>query len=202
MLASVSTCNRAPSGAGSQLSRPNVPVLPGAPRALSGATFGSSAIPFVTGVTNGIRRAEVVVTNWIARNRIGFLHFGLGLVFFWFGVLKFFPGLSPAENLATRTIEKLTLGMLHPTTSILLLATWECAVGFALGFRLCLRATLSLLFLHMVCTFMPIFFFPQEIFTHFPYGLTMEGQYIIKNLVLMGAAMMLWPTARAAPDKV
>ena len=134
----------------------------------------------------------------IIRHRLRFLRFSLGLVFFWFGVLKYFPGFSPAENLATRTIDVLTLGTIPPAVSIHLLATWECAVGIALGCGAFLRWTLCLLFLHMACTFMPILFFPQEVFTHFPYALTLEGQYIIKNIVLIGAGMMLWPTAQTS----
>ena len=104
----------------------------------------------------------------IIRHRLRFLRFSLGLVFFWFNVLKYFPGFSPAENLATRTIDVLTLGTIPPAVSIHLLATWECAVGIALGCGAFLRWTLCLLFLHMACTFMPILFFPQEVFTHFP----------------------------------
>ena len=46
-------------------------------------------------------------------------------------------------------------------------------------------------FLHMVCTILPLLFFSEEVFTHFPYGLTLEGQYIVKNLVRICAALML-----------
>ncbi len=196
MLAAASTGNRALSGEGAQLERPHTPGSPVGSRVIPGEAFGHPPILLVARVTNGIRRADVFVTGRITRHRIGFLYFSLGLVFFWFGALKFFPGLSPAENLATRTIEILTFGTIHPTVSILLLAIWECGVGIMLGFRLCRRATLCLLFLHMVCTFSPILFFPGEVFTYFPYGLTLEGQYIVKNLVLMSAAMMLWPAAQ------
>ncbi len=198
-LASAPTYHNAASGDAVHTARAATPTAPPPSRALQGAAPGTPGISFGVGVASMFRRAERVITDCICRYRIQFLHLSLGLVFFWFGVLKFFPGLSPAENLATRTIEKLTFGSIHPAVSILLLATWECAVGIALGCRFCLRATLCLLFLHMVCTFLPLLFFPGEIFTLFPFGLTLEGQYIIKNLVLMSAAMVLWPTARTQP---
>ncbi|MFM1877907.1 MAG: hypothetical protein RLZZ241_773, partial [Bacteroidota bacterium] len=57
---------------------------------------------------------------------------GLGLVYFWFGILKFFTGLSPAEVLAGTTIEKLTFGLIAPDWGLPLLAIWECAIGVLL----------------------------------------------------------------------
>ena len=193
MLASSTTCHSETSARAVQFGAVKSPASSAAPGSHQSGTSGIPGVSLVREVSVILRRVDDAITGWIARNRIRCLHFSLGLVFFWFGVLKFFPGLSPAENLATRTIETLTFGMIHPAASIFLLATWECAVGIALGFRLCLRATLCLLFLHMVCTFLPVIFFPQEVFTQFPHGLTLEGQYIVKNLVLLSAALMLWP---------
>ncbi|RQW06070.1 hypothetical protein EH222_09245, partial [candidate division KSB1 bacterium] len=53
-------------------------------------------------------RLEIRLTNWLAHHSLLLLRVSLGIVFFWFGVLKFFPGLSPAQDLAARTIEVLT----------------------------------------------------------------------------------------------
>ena len=120
----------------------------------------------------------------------------LGAVFFWFGVQKYFHGLSPAENLAGQTILKLTFGHLHPGRSLPILATWECAIGLGLLSRRLPRLTLILLFGQMMGTALPLFFFPSETWAHFPYAPTLEGQYIIKNLVLVTAAMVVGATAR------
>ena len=136
------------------------------------------------------------VTNVMARIGVPLLRISLGIVFFWFGVLKFFPGLSPAQELATRTISVLTFGAIPPDVSILLLATWECVVGLGLIFGLFMRATLLLLLLQMVGTMTPIVFFPGEVFTRVPYAPTLEGQYIIKNIVLVSAGLVLGATVR------
>jgi uncharacterized membrane protein YphA (DoxX/SURF4 family) len=111
-------------------------------------------------------------------------------------VLKFFPGLSPAQDLAARTIERLTFGMIAPPVSLLLLAAWECLIGLGLITGLFMRFTLLLLFAQMLGTITPVFFFPAEVFTRIPYAPTLEGQYIIKNLVLISAGLVIGATVR------
>jgi uncharacterized membrane protein YphA (DoxX/SURF4 family) len=141
-------------------------------------------------------RVDRRITTWMARYGILVLRVSLGIVFFWFGVLKFFPGLSPAQDLAARTIEKLTFGLMTPNISIPVLATWECLIGLGLLTGLFMRATLLLMFLQMIGTVLPLFFFPSETFTQFPYAPTLEGQYIIKNIVLIGGALVVGATVR------
>lgn len=141
-------------------------------------------------------RIDQRITNWMASYGILFLRISLGLVFFWFGILKFFPGLSPAQDLAARTIAMLTFGAIPASTSVFLLAVWECLIGLGLIFGVFMRATLFLLFLQMVGTITPIFFFPHEVFTQIPYAPTLEGQYIIKNLVLISAGLVIGATVR------
>ena len=131
------------------------------------------------------------ITSTLARLGPIVLRVGLGVVFFWFGVLKFFPELSPAESLAGRTIELLTLGYVKPDLALPILATWEFLIGMGLLSGRYLRATLFLLAVQMVGTFLPLIFFPAETFTRFPYAPTLEGQYVIKNVVLVGAAMVV-----------
>jgi uncharacterized membrane protein YphA (DoxX/SURF4 family) len=124
------------------------------------------------------------------------LRLTLGIIFFWFGFLKFFPGLSPAQDLAVRTISKLSFDLIPASLSILILAVWECIIGLGLISGRFLRATLFLLFLQMIGTVTPVFFFPQEVFTTIPYAPTLEGQYIIKNLVLVSAGLVIGATVR------
>ena len=146
-------------------------------------------------------RIDVNVTNWMARFGIVLLRVSLGIVFFWFGIIKFFPGLSPAQDLATRTIDLLTFGLIPAQVSIPMLAAWECLIGIGLIFGLFMRATLFLLFLQMLGTITPIFFFPQEVFTHIPYAPTLEGQYIIKNIVLISAGLVIGATVREGRNR-
>lgn len=132
----------------------------------------------------------------MARNGVPLLRISLGIVFFWFGVLKFFPGLSPAQDLAARTVDVLSFGLLPPSVAVPLLATWECLIGIGLIAGRWLRAVLLLLFVQMVGTLTPVVIFPAEVFLRIPYAPTLEGQYIIKNFVLISAAIVLGATVR------
>ena len=136
------------------------------------------------------------IATWMARYGVLILRISLGAVFFWFGVLKFFPGLSPAQDLAMRTMHILTFGLIPANLSIVVLATWECLIGIGLILGLFIRATLLLLWVQMLGTMMPLFFFPQEAFTYIPYAPTLEGQYIIKNIVLISAGLVIGATVR------
>lgn len=148
-------------------------------------------------------RLDRAITGSLARAGIDVLRIGLGLVFLWFGLLKFFPGLSPAQDLATRTIEQLTLGAVGPGISLTILAAWETLIGIGLISGRFLRATIFLLAVQMLGAATPLVLFPAETFTQFPFAPTLEGQYIIKNVVLVGAAMVIGATVRGgalAPD--
>lgn len=131
------------------------------------------------------------ITSWMANYGMLILRIGLGIVFFWFGVLKFFKGLSPAEELIRSTIF-----FINPDIFIPVLAAWETLIGIGLITGKFMRITLLLLFLQMPGTALPLFILPEKVWTHFPYGLTLEGQYIVKNLVLIGAGLVLGSTVR------
>ncbi|MBL4674776.1 MAG: hypothetical protein JKY70_00985 [Mucilaginibacter sp.] len=133
--------------------------------------------------------------EWKARNGLHILRVSLGLVFIWFGILKFFHGISPAEEIAGRTILKLTFGTVKPAVSLPVLAIWECTIGLGLLFRRWLTLTLGLLYLQMAGTFLPLWFFPHETFSAL-FIPTLLGQYIIKNIVLLSGAIVLGATVR------
>jgi uncharacterized membrane protein YphA (DoxX/SURF4 family) len=126
------------------------------------------------------------------------LRISLGVVFLWFGVLKFFPGLSPAQTLAGNTISILSFDLLTPELAVFILAVWECLIGVGLIVGYLLRATLLLLWLQMVGTITPLFLFPEQCFTVVPIAPTLEGQYIIKNLVLVTAGLVIGATVRGS----
>jgi uncharacterized membrane protein YphA (DoxX/SURF4 family) len=150
-----------------------------------------------------IERIDVRITSTLARVAVPTLRIALGIVFLWFGVLKFFPNLSPAETLVGRTIEQLTFGVIRPDLSLPVLAAWESVIGIGLILGRGLRGILFLLALQMLGTFTPLLLFPQETFSAFPFAPTLEGQYIIKNIVLIGAAMVVGATVRGgglSPD--
>jgi uncharacterized membrane protein YkgB len=141
-------------------------------------------------------RIDRTLTRWMARHGIPMLRVSLGVVFLWFGALKLFPGLSPAQDLAARTIQILSLGLLSADTAVLILAVWECLIGLGLILRVFLRGTLLLLWLQMLGTITPLLLFPAETFQRVPYAPTLEGQYIIKNLVLISAGIVIGATVR------
>ena len=141
-------------------------------------------------------RIDARVTAWMARHGVAFTRIALGVIFLWFGIIKFVPDLSPASDLATRTMTRLTGGMVPPALALKVLAGWEVLIGLGLLSGAFLRITLLLLFVQMTGTMLPLFFFPHETFRFFPYAPTLEGQYIIKNLVLVAAAIVVGATVR------
>lgn len=141
-------------------------------------------------------KVDKMVIRWMIANGLNILRLSIGIIFFWFGFLKYFEGLSPAEDIATKTIDTITFGIFSEKVILYGLATWEVLIGIGLIFKIFLRETLLLLYLQMIGTFMPVFLFPDEVFKVFPYALTIEGQYIIKNLVIMSAGIVLGATVR------
>ena len=123
---------------------------------------------------DSFNRLDNQITGFMIRHGITFLRVSLGIVFLWFGFLKFFPGLSPAQGLATKTIELLTFGLIQPEVSIILLAAWETIIGIGLITGWYLRVTLLLLFVQMLGTMTPLVLFPAEAFTRFPYAPTLR----------------------------
>jgi uncharacterized membrane protein YphA (DoxX/SURF4 family) len=136
-------------------------------------------------------KLDKTITTWMGKNGLIILRISLGVVFFWFGLLKFFPGLSPEENLVRNTIY-----FINPDIFIPILALWETTIGIGLITGMHMRLTLLLLFLQMPGTALPLIMLPDTVWTHFPYGPTLEGQYIIKNLVLIGGGLVLGATVR------
>jgi uncharacterized membrane protein YkgB len=120
------------------------------------------------------------------------LRVNIGIIYFWFGLLKFFPYYCEVEALAQETVHKLTFGIMNPAIEINLLAGWECLIGIFLIIGKWMRPVLIMLVAHMIGTFTPFLFFPSNIFRHPPFGLSLVGQYIIKNIVIISASLVLW----------
>lgn len=127
------------------------------------------------------------------RNRLMIL--SISFIYLWFGLLKFFPGVSPAENLAKETITILTFGLIPQDISLFLLATWEVAIGLFLlvfprkkfGFHLAL--------VHLMFTFTPMILLPAVSYQHYVFSPTLVGQYIMKNIVIICALLFVYPRA-------
>jgi uncharacterized membrane protein YkgB len=137
------------------------------------------------------------ISGWMAGHGVTLLRIALGLVFIWFGALKLVPGLSPAEDLVRATVTFLPGGVFMP-----LLGTWEILIGLGFLTGRALRTTILLLFLQMPGTLSPVVLLPDRVFTHVPWGLTLEGQYIVKNLILIAAAIVIGSTVRRRRDRL
>lgn len=131
------------------------------------------------------------ITAWMASNGVRLLEFALGLIFLWFGFIKLFPGLSPEEGLINRTLPFLDLALVMPALAIV-----ESMIGLGLIFNRFKRLTLFLLFAQMGGTVVPLIMLPDVVWNQFPYALTLEGQYIVKNLVLIGSGLVIGATVR------
>ncbi|MEY3934348.1 MAG: hypothetical protein RLZZ606_947 [Actinomycetota bacterium] len=117
---------------------------------------------------------------------VPFLRFSIGIVFIWFGALKTIGQLSPAYDLVAATVYWLTPEIIVP-----LLGLWEVGIGVCFLIPPLTRLGLVLLALQMPGTFLPLVLLPDVCFTVFPFGLTLEGQYIVKNLVIIGSALVI-----------
>ena len=114
------------------------------------------------------------------------LRLALGIVFFYFGFLKFFPDLSPAEMIASQTVMRVSAGGLDARSAMWWLALLECTIGLGFLFNVGLRWVSALFLLHMIGTFTPLFFYPELAF-RVGVAPTLEGQYILKNIVFVAA---------------
>jgi uncharacterized membrane protein YkgB len=119
------------------------------------------------------------------------LRYSVAIVFVWFGLLK--PlGVSPARELVERTVY-----WVDPQWFIPCLGWWEVLIGVCMLSRPLIRAAIALLALQMPGTFLPLVLLPDVCFVHVPWAPTLEGQYIIKNLVLISAAIVIGGTVGA-----
>ncbi|MER6995718.1 DoxX family protein [Streptomyces sp. NPDC000410] len=122
------------------------------------------------------------------RRETAALRVSVGVLYLWFGVLKLIPGLSPAQDIATHAMSVMTFHMVPPSVSQPLLAAMEVLIGVGLITGRLLPLTLAVFFVHMAGVFATLAILPGEVWQH-PFVPSMEGQYIIKNLVLVAACL-------------
>ena len=114
------------------------------------------------------------------------LRLALGAVFLWFGALKLFAN-SPVTSLIRETYTFLPVSIF-----ILVLGVWEMLIGIGIIFKRALRCVLILVTIHLVGTFTAIWFKPGLFFVQgVPFCLTVDGEFVMKNLVLITAALVI-----------
>lgn len=120
----------------------------------------------------------------------------LGIVFLWFGTLKL-TGISPVAELIARTYS-----FFPPETFISILGIWEVLIGMGLILKISLRTTLALLWLQLAGTFIASLLEPTVFFSgNNPLFLTVEGEFVVKNLVLLAAGLVIGGHEVLPPDK-
>ena len=134
---------------------------------------------------------DIFITKFMSKWGITFLRYSLGVIYIWFGILKPF-GLSPAQELVENTVYWFD----NPKTFVPILGWWEVVIGLTMCIKPLIRVSIFLLFIQMPGTFLPLILLPEVCFSNFPFGLTLEGQYIIKNLIIISAALVVGSTVR------
>ncbi len=149
---------------------------------------------------SSIRRFAHRYGRWMEKHGATLLRLSLGVVFLWFGALKFVPGLSPSQETATDTMVVITGGLLSASSALFVLAVWESLIGIGLLIGRGMRATLTLLYLQLPGTFLPLVLFPERTWQMPPLVPTLEGQFILKNLVLISAGIVLGGMIRSTSN--
>ncbi len=142
-----------------------------------------------------LKKMEDATYSFMDRWGLGCLRLSLAVIFIWFGILK--PlGLSSVEEMVVATIRWLPI--LTDQQWVHVIGWWEVLIGVGFLFRKTTRIALVLLAVQMGGTFMPLVMLPEVVYQagYIPFGLTMEGQYIIKNLLVISAAMVVGGTLR------
>ncbi len=133
-----------------------------------------------------IDKIDYSIIHFFRRAFLPSARIGLFVVFFWFGILKVI-GLSPASGVVQRLFEN-TIPFMNFTTFLVLFGLFECLIGILFLVKGAERIVIPLLFIHMITTFGPLVYLPSETWQKFMVP-TLEGQYIIKNVVLIAATI-------------
>jgi uncharacterized membrane protein YkgB len=147
-----------------------------------------------------IEAREAIIHHWLMRNSLYALRVSMGAVILGFGILKYFPGVSPAQDLVLATAHTLSFGLV-PTlvpggVAMTLVATLECLIGVLLLSGWWPRLAVLLLTTWLAGILSPVLLLPGRIFAgphHMP---TLEGQYVLKDVILVAAAMVIATTIR------
>jgi uncharacterized membrane protein YkgB len=147
-----------------------------------------------------VEAGEAAIHRWLMRYSIIALRISMGAVYFVFGVLKYFPGVSPAQDLALATTHLLSFGLVPAVipsgVAMALIATLECAIGLLLLAGRWLRPAICLLGAQLTGILSPAVLLAGRLFAgphHMP---TLEGQYVLKDVILVAAAMVIATTVR------
>ena len=125
------------------------------------------------------------IVRILKKHGLHFLRYSLAVIFIWFGILKSF-NLSPAHELVANTVY-----WFDPSWFVPFLGWWEILIGICFFYKPLIRLGVFLLIPQMLGTFLPLILLPDVVFGTTILSLTLEGQYIIKNLILISAGIVI-----------
>lgn len=146
----------------------------------------------VKSIQNQVENLDRSATRLLARYSLTVLRITIGIVFVWFGALKFFPGMSPAEHLIRESITFLSMDWFLPFLAVLEVTIGVC---YILGGKF-LRVAVILMLGQMAGAMSPMVLRPDLIWAKFPFVWTLEGQYVFKDIVLIAVALTIGATVR------
>ncbi|HEV2769270.1 MAG TPA: DoxX family protein [Solirubrobacteraceae bacterium] len=145
-----------------------------------------------------LQELEAGAQRWLIAHSIAILRVSMGVIFLLFGALKFFPGVSPAQDLVVRTIDMLMFGLIPGGVALVAVATLECVIGLCLISGRAVRAAVYLLGVQLIGILSPLVLLTARLFDG-PHGApTLEGQYVLKDIILVAAALVLAATVGGA----
>lgn len=160
-------------------------------RVVNTAAQAADASPTLADAAARLRELETVCHRWLVAYSIAILRISVGAVFLGFGILKFFPGVSPAQDLVEATTHILTFGLVPGAVALVGVAILETVIGLCLLVGRGMRLAVYLLVVQLGGILSPIVLMPGRLFSGSGIAPTLEGQYVLKDIIIVGAALVL-----------
>ncbi len=147
-------------------------------------------------------QVDAAADRWLGRYSLLLLRISMGVTILAFGVLKYFPGVSPAQDLVLATTHVLAFGLVPGSVALVALATVECLIGLSLITGWGLRMSIYLTALWILGILSPLVVPSGRLFSGPDHAPTLEGQYVLKDLVLLAATLVIATTVRHTAVRV
>ena len=145
----------------------------------------------VTGIASIVAKAEGAAQDWLDRYSLPLLRISMGAIIFGFGFLKYFPGISPAEHMVLTVNHTLTFGLMPDRVTLPLFATVECVIGLSLITGWGLHVIIYPMAIWAAGILSPLVLMPAELFSGRDHTPTLEGQYVLKDIILLTATLVI-----------
>lgn len=145
-----------------------------------------------TSLESTFDRIDRHITRFMAETGIKLLRISIGIVYLWFGALKVI-GVSPAAPLIS---DAWSFMPMPPNTFVQIIGVLEILIGLGFISRIAMRLVIGAMLMQMLGAMSPLILAPDRMWAQFPHALTLEGQYVIKDIILISAALVIGATVR------